>query len=684
MPMKKEKKKQQGRVKAFEENKEKLVTLHSNLITLVEEYKKVFSSQSAATLLAKIEQVEEEDLLQAMVEKIHVVTLSDDEIDEAVTWRQVQESEDIFRGILRVLQDTISASLSLNKFEGKTKFGPCLQLAALALKKLVTLRIERSLLVERTKALQSQSSDDSSATKATSIKGFVSSILGKILGSGGGTTEAVDSSLMAHEDADIGLSLSLFEDVISAIEEYETYQADQDAIFAAATHLIELLDYAPTNFSPGGAGVSALEMLARVGTLESARVAYRFFQEGPNPESYRFSSVLRAYVEATNDEENEEVLKTIARECYEAVESHWENAFPSHRIERLIQCEQVLRCFSLANMGLEPGMLELVDNLIERALGSESYNQLMQDVASNTNAKASIDIQILPILNYLVHIFASSNDPGRIQKAKQILNSMRHTEREGLGGSIVYPNVDTFNCVINTIVEQYEKNKIEANDSARDDLELASSFLDYMLLRSEPGCLPNDESFLLMFRLIRAVDLDDMSDWAERLLAKMEVRQSLSKSNRVQISLSIYHRVLGCLLEGAKSGTADRACERAMKLLERLEVQSLPLFLGILDTKATKVQNLYNTELCPTERTYKLLLRICAETTKPSEKQVAADIAQAVIERMIQLEMLSEKKEAVDLFRACLSSLPDESSQRSEGEMFLKHALTGKTNLAIG
>jgi hypothetical protein len=302
-------------------------------------------------------------------------------------------------------------------------------------------------------------------------------------------------------------------------------------------------------------------------------------------------------------------------------------------------------------MGATPGFCELADGLVMRAL--------TEDVLSRKQPKDGGDTHLLPLLHYLIHVLASSEDPVWLERSKQMLLYMMQIDRGGFGfgASIVYPTVDTLNVVIQSILKQYED---RGRIGGEQDLEYTLSLLDYMFGRSDQGCWPNDTTFLLLLRLLAAIKPNDISDRAENMLSKMELRRTLSRSN---MSLSTYHLVLRCWLAAAESGISKNGCLRGMKLLENLEMQSTPLILSDKDVSLTTVRNLYDISLRPSKETYNLLLKICAEAMRC--ENVSLNIPWAVVRRMAQRGMLSENEEAIQSFLAYAASLPEDRREKA-------------------
>ena len=121
--------------------------------------------------------------------------------------------------------------------------------------------------------------------------------------------------------------------------------------------------------------------------------------------------------------------------------------------------------------------------------------------------------------------------------------------------------------------------------------------------------------------------------------------------------------------DAAARGGRTLACERALRILDRLEVQSTPIAIHDRVIRGSPtLQGLYNLELRPVRKTYKLVLQICVDTAE--DRETAADIALQVYRRMIR-RGLEHAEDTTSLLFRCAAALPEESEKRREVEDLL-------------
>jgi hypothetical protein len=260
---------------------------------------------------------------------------------------------------------------------------------------------------------------------------------------------------------------------------------------------------------------------------------------------------------------------------------------------------------------------------------------------------------------------------------------MKH-DGVGAGRFISYPLFETFNAVLTSLVVEFEgkpKNALDA-EAGLDGIKYATSALDYMLSRSESGCWPNEDTFRLLFRLLMAVKPSDIGDRAEDLLSKLEVCLYFAHSRKdsFEMSLSMYHRVLSCWLEAARDPSFTCAPERAWKLLEKLEIQSIPFLLSDRETQLPSTPTLYNIQLRPSRKTYRLVQRICLEAAK-SEKGLdsAVKVAFRVYRQLLRRGMLAPDGSDDRILSQCIINIPQDDKRRVAIAKELQ-SLLGETN----
>lgn len=315
------------------------------------------------------------------------------------------------------------------------------------------------------------------------------------------------------------------------------------------------------------------------------------------------------------------------------------------------------------------------EELVKRALGRASYTALKEEIYSN---EPKVDAYTLPLVSGLAQLYALSGDKSRIGLAKKMIAYIMQHDAHGSGKFVVHPMVETFNEILRAEVREYEEEQAADEDKRVASLDYATSLLDFMLQREENGFWPNGETVELLFRLLFALNPVDIGERAEDILSKIEVRRAYSPHNNIPISLSTYHRVLRCWLEAAKREETTHAATRAMQLVNRLEVQSTPLFLTDRDVSQT---NLYDISLRPNVRTYRLVNKICAETVNADAFPKAVKVAVKVYLKLMATGLEDENGVDREALLRCIYKLPPSSEERQRAEIQLR-SNTSETLLA--
>lgn len=227
---------------------------------------------------------------------------------------------------------------------------------------------------------------------------------------------------------------------------------------------------------------------------------------------------------------------------------------------------------------------------------------------------------------------------------------------------LAYPNIDAINSVIDLMFfGRNEERNHKASDAFLADVDFAMKLLDFSLSRREAAIWPGKRTFYFISKLLNVLNVDDVGSRFELLLSKAEMRQNFSSQSDFELPLIFYNRVLRGLWQEAKSGTPREASKRALRILNKLEVMSTPLLLS--DDKlrgSSAVSDAYNLRLRPSEKTYEIVLMVCADTNPPSEHEMAAAIATDVYKRAT-LACVDSSDRFETLLRQCLDRLPTES-----------------------
>lgn len=403
-------------------------------------------------------------------------------------------------------------------------------------------------------------------------------------------------------------------------------------------------------------------MLCRAGTLASARLCYDTYKRHPiNQNRLRFSLVLQSYLEAARYDPDESKRMLAAQEAYDALNREWNVNLPVHRVERIIHSTIVLNCLCAAGSNSKTltttNACELADETVKKSLGSVGFTKLLEDVDFNSSM---VDPQTLPLVSCLIRIYAESGDERRVLQARKLLMYVMKHDSGAVGRAISYPMLDTFNLVLESLAREIEKQPRKKADPAAllEALDFSKSLADYMLRRRDSGSWPNDKTFTSLFRILLAVDPQDIGERADDIISMLDVRSYLSQTRTFNpseadqcrsqnqdslfnVSLSIYHRALRCWLRAAERPAAEHAAVRAWMLVEKLEAQSSPLLLSDRETQLRCVPPFYDIRLRPSGSTYRLVQKICLATANEENLADACNVALKVHERLQRKGMIA-------------------------------------------
>jgi hypothetical protein len=700
--------KKREKILSAKEKEGRLLGLHQEFVRFTKEYKQVFSSNPVVGMknLANLNitdwKQEKKVLMQSLMDHLQKVFHDVHQADTPTEWSQIEKTEDLFRSLCRLTHSMIVLATELYR-EEDAEITEYSELAESALRDLVKFQSERALLVDATKKWGAQArsltnttlrspqslNEEETSSRTVSIQSWIHNLLGGFPGTaseekseekGESEVSVFDDAGMAHADPTIGATQPLFRLVIESIA--SAVQKDAEAseddprhartgktYAATAERMVNLLEAMPPTWIPEPLIVDeVLAVLARVGTLESAKECYQILRKHPSSNRLRFSTVLEAFVEAAKREKDVGRREWIVKNSIAALNDRWNVNLPGHRVERINLCSIVLHCMSVAGISSSPEMCDEADQLMKRALGGASYYKLKGRISSK---KGRVDAQALHLVHFLVQIYASSGEEIRLEGAQRMLEYMKQKDTEGVGRFIVFPNRDTFNSVLKGLLRRHEavkRSDPKDRDAVRKDIKYAMGLLDYMLSSKEIGCWPNEVTFALLFRLLSSTKQSDVGELAEELLSKIEIRRSFPGSHDVKINLSAYHHALGCWLEVACSSSGKGVCERALRLLDKLEVQSMPLLLNHLEARTVAQRiPIYDIDLQPNRNTYKLVMQICAEVKDPAERQQAVDLASDVYQRMAD-RGITPGEDMDDLLKRCQDKLLASPEEDTESE----------------
>ncbi|GKY98702.1 hypothetical protein MPSEU_000826500 [Mayamaea pseudoterrestris] len=636
--------------------------------------------------------------LERMFAAVHPSSLHDHSMDVTT----IGNSEDSFRNLCRALQGTIESCAALAKsssavdaaaaeLQGDNVNAPqhqyaedaraYVQLAEQALLALAKFRSDRAeliaVVVDHESAAAASSHGDTETdiahSQSSANKGFFQTLVSFIRGDSG---NEVNSSIkenpltarrFAHEDANLGVTEELLGLVLRSLYSLVAEVPKDGFVFSNHAHsaqkqphdlhqvadrMCNLLDVMPPSWkcTNGETLDLVLDMLRRVGSLESAINSSQLFQQHSNLENQgTFALVLQAYLAACLQETDDEIRFKVAKIALTVLHEQWSECYPEHHVQRVLHASIMLHCVTVADRVRAPGtetfMRQQGENLIFRTLGKKMHAKLMQELETTS---PSLTYLSLPLANYLAQLYAHSDDRDKLVVAMRTVGPILSHYRVRIGKMIAFPVVETVNVVLRSVTRQYQgvAKKKWKNLKPDEDVKFAMKVLDDMLRHQDSTCWPDADTFDVIFSLLLAVKPADIGLQADHLLAKMEIRNILSPSIPVPITLSTYHQVLQFWLEAAKRGTAPDACDRALDILNKLELQSNPLLLSDIESRMPVALPLYNIFLRPTRHTYKLILEICLATKAEEKLEGALQIASEAYARMENSGIMSDKKNA--------------------------------------
>jgi hypothetical protein len=161
-----------------------------------------------------------------------------------------------------------------------------------------------------------------------------------------------------------------------------------------------------------------------------------------------------------------------------------------------------------------------------------------------------------------------------------------------------------------------------STEESSKDLEYGLQLLDKMM--SCQSSWPNEESFVCLFKLA------ETGPQADEIMTKLEISRAISGTSMSTLRAS--HYALHCWANSAAQGV-EGAAERALEILNLLDVQSTPLLLKDAAYRK-RLSHFYDADLTPDRDVYTLVLKTCAMTVNPSEYNRALQIALQVYQRM--------------------------------------------------
>lgn len=576
------------------------------------------------------------------------------------------ETDGLFRGVCRVLQDMVHALCKLYKQESQQEAVILIDCADTCLLALKELRLQRAALFDQVRQQSGQNTTPMWISPFQAVVSFIgekiSSLTKPIMQKEADQENPIGDSSLAHMDVDLGPTMSLVRLVVECIAVASTNQNVK--LNEAEEKVADLLNVLPEGVKPDSRTLlTILETLCHVGTLEAAQECRRIFDVySPEVPHLPFSLVLRGYLEASRRETIHERKHEIVQEILEAFRYRWDSDLPRHRMERIAQGSSVLHCISVSGVSKDPEIMNEADSVFKRSLGSAIYHQVRKGM---TSVNGEIDSSAVPLVNYLARAYATSGDVENVKTAKLMVGNIIAGQRDNEDSRrfIKYPNVETINALLEGILKLHQERADGLDED--DDLTFADSLLEFAMSRRESQIWPNTQTFDLIMNLLTILKPSDVGKRMENLVSHYETRMYLTQQpGGMEIPLATYNRVIWGLWEEAKNESACRTSQRALVLLEKLEMLSTPLLLKRKQVLNIENIKLYQFNLRPSFKTYELVLSVCEATAAPSEYEMAAKIAHAVGSRLLYIDKFTPTK-AVEKVRMCLERLPEDSKLAS-------------------
>ena len=531
----------------------------------------------------------------------------------------------------------------------------CAEQCLFDLRKLIDQRkqlFDQMNRTEETREAENESKQSSWINPLSQVATYISKSISKLALN---NEKKIDERLLAHNDKDLAPSQQLIRLLVESIASATATKTD-GLLPNSEQRVSNLLQVLPDDTVPESRTLlGILEVLCHVGNLEAAQECRKLFDQFSSEIPHLpFSLVLRCYLEASRNETIYERKHEIVKEVLEVFKTRWKSQMPRHKEERVAHGSSVLECIAVSGISQDSRIQEEVETVVRTTLHRSEYDRFRKATESE-NAK--VDPDVVPIFNFLARIYAVSNDATKVEKAKAMVKNILPNQGDSDGRYLKYPNVETINTILSGILRLHQEGG--DNLDAHSDLDFAESLLDYAMSRRESGTWANAETFELIMNLYTILKPENVGQKMLNLVSHYETRVYLSKKPSMKISLATYNRVIWGLWEEAKLGKSPQTSQKALELLEKLEMLSTPLLLTPKQVRSLNNIDLYRLDLRPSKKTYEMVLNVCADTVAPNEFEMAARVAGVVGRRMARMSSIQPK--AIDKIQSCLDRLPSDS-----------------------
>ena len=571
-----------------------------------------------------------------------------------IDFTRVEASEEHFRSLVMVTTDLVRTSSALYPLNPRVEY---IDISRVALKQLHTLFCERKSLVERSLVLAETKSDNRKGLSGF-LQGLASSFFkarteGDFPESVQMIEEVAPQRYFAHEDASLISGLALHKAVIQNLH---GLCASSGSYAITLDEITALLDCSPFQLELGSDSLDLiLDLLKRVGTLESARYANNLFVEHYRSR-YRnsFPSVIECYYNAARHEATDKQRGTVVMEMVDKVNENWSRNLSRSTFERARELLLAMKCFLLFEQSSsDKPIIKEVDSLIKRFMGRGEFYDFLADIKSERGV--GLDRNRLRMLNLRARIYASCGHASQVSKMAMSLLRSGKKSRDAV---IDYVDDELLRALLKCIQNRFDSDGTDSMD-LRELLVLCRDIFQFILARGDLDRLPSKDTFDLFISTVATTGCPDDGSILEEIISMMEATRYLN-GNDFDLSISSYHTILQCWNPVQCPRVTD-APGRSYKLLKRLELVSRPFLLDSRKIADGSVPKLYSLRLKPTINTYELVLGNCADSMKESDDNIdIATIAVEIGEELKETGHLKEYPKALSLLSRCHEKLPSD------------------------
>jgi len=301
-----------------------------------------------------------------------------------------------------------------------------------------------------------------------------------------------------------------------------------------------------------------------------------------------------------------------------------------------------------------PDYQQRVDDLMERMMGRNAYEHLLEDNDSVIDTSKMDHL----ILHDLIHIFTITNEKSQIAKARIILKKMEATRDSTFDSTLMWPDnfpvSNSYKSIIIGILHSTidsDEGKSANGVASIDDALYATELLD-TILRDKPSSR-NSYSCYRCIRLWGATNSKEAGKMGEEIIGRLEISQVI---NGDESSMSdVVMRSKQSSLENWSSSAAagePGAARSAANLLDRMK-ERLDNEINSTDERSKREKGFF----------YIAVIRACAETVLDEDKENALEIAFDTYNTMVEESLTLTPYVFVQLMKCCQLVAPSSHDQ---------------------